>query len=259
VCSLLVKHASVTPQHARFAVCRAAAGNHLKVMKLLVTSRPDASSPTLFGSPMADAASAGSIEGMQLLMQHGADLRNAPDTAWRCYTRRSTRLLYRAARGGHLPAVRWLLSQGFSKAKVAEAFVGAVEGGHAAIARLLLEHNPCISTHGPMALRAAVCRHDVPIIQLLLEAGVFTQKAWLMRTTGLRSAKDMLDWAGNCMRQLNSDQATALLSTAIEYGHTDFAKLLLEARKAINQKSTIELKAAALKMGDAQLCQMIAM
>jgi hypothetical protein len=73
-CQLLLQQPCITAQGVRWAVRDAAAAGQLDVMQLLMTSRPDAASPDLYGNPMCAAAERGNLEAMQLLLQHGADI-----------------------------------------------------------------------------------------------------------------------------------------------------------------------------------------
>jgi hypothetical protein len=63
-------------------MCSAISCGRLDVLQLLLTERPDASSPHLVEPPMLCAARSGSVKAMQLLVEHGADINGRRGTPW---------------------------------------------------------------------------------------------------------------------------------------------------------------------------------
>jgi hypothetical protein len=111
IVSLLLSHPSCTAQAVRDAVCEAVSERQLEVLRMLVSSRPDAGSPRLRGSPMAEAALCGNIAAMEVLVQHGADVNGSRGSPWQCdedsFPWRCP--IYNAVLHGQVAAVAWLL------------------------------------------------------------------------------------------------------------------------------------------------------
>jgi hypothetical protein len=149
VCDLLAQHPCITAQSVRLAVCKAAAGGHLDVLQMLITSRPDAVSPGLYGNPMYEAAANSQIDSMQLLLQHGADINCTSGMPWSeaCQT---VPPVQAAVIQGQAPAtIQWMLEQG---ADAGPALKAAAVTDNLPVLRLLLDSGPDINTRGGPAI-----------------------------------------------------------------------------------------------------------
>jgi ankyrin repeat protein len=217
---------------------------HLEVLRLLVSSRPDAGSPKLRGSPMEVAAKLGDIAAMEVLVQHGADVNGSKGSAWRSDTdptepthaRRSP--LWMAVGHDRVKAVAWLLQQGISGegSGLGLALKAAAWQLDTTLMDMLLSYSPTqavIPRYGPSALLTAVeCGH-AEAAEELLKAGVPSTAQAIQHAEGLDGERDVRE---RLRRFLSWDEAyeqsSAILQAAIEHGHADFAQLLREARAA---------------------------
>lgn len=147
-------------------------------------------------TPLMEAASAGHVDIVRLLIAHGADV-NAQSTSGRIecvYTeltsppyrsklipRRclgNTPLMYGCA-GGHEEVVRVLLEAGANVEDHNEnghtPLMEAASAGHVPVAKILLEHGAGINTHSnefkESALTLACYKGHLDMVRFLLEAG----------------------------------------------------------------------------------------
>jgi hypothetical protein len=227
VCNLLAQHPTITAQTVRTAVVTAAGRGQAKSLQLLITSRPDAASPHLHGSPMFAAAANGHVESMQILLQHGADINCKPGTPWSEMgeARKSQPVQY-AVMNGRDRATQWMLEQG---ADAGPALAAAAEYGNLFAARLLLSKGAdTMLVWGGLALRSALRRGHDEMVHLLLSAGPpdgFMSKA--------RPHPDIVvDSLDFCVCRFlgkhDCHTASALLQAAVQHGHTVFAQMLQE-------------------------------
>jgi ankyrin repeat protein len=126
------------------------------------------------GTALQIATKAGSLDIIQLLLDHGADI-NASPAAQEGMT-----ALQAASRAGSLDVVRCLLEVGADLRSAAESHLGitalqiAVESGNIGIVETLLDaaaqvYNPLEPEYGGVLLRAAASHGYVSIILLLLD------------------------------------------------------------------------------------------
>jgi hypothetical protein len=235
VVSLLLNHPSCTAQAVRDAVCKAVRNKQLEVLRMLVSSRPDAGSPMLKGSPMQAATSCGYIAAMEVLVQHGADVNGSKGSPWQCDEDvfPAWRPICLTVMHGQIAAVAWLLQQGITgeDCGLGQALDAAAYSADAALMHMLLSHSPAqafIPSHGASALLIAVQLGHIAVAEELLKAGVPSsvqaiQHAWGCDSEG--SVRTLL------RKRLLTDheQAAALLQAAIQNGHPEFAQLLREA------------------------------
>jgi hypothetical protein len=156
VASVLLDHPSCTAQIVRDAVCEAACRGQLEVLQLLVSSRPDAGSPKLRGSPMGAAAMYGDVAAMEVLVQHGADVNGSKGSPWRSDEDSAPPLLEAVMRG-QVAAVAWLLQQGINAdgRGLGMALKLAAYRRDPTLVRMLLSYSPTqaiIRSHGTSAL-----------------------------------------------------------------------------------------------------------
>ena len=161
--------------------------NDLARMKTLVSSREAANAPGAFGAtPLMDAAIAGSVDAMTVLIDKGADIdaQNPFGT---------TALMMSATQ---IEKVRLLLGRG-AKATIASKqgrtalFIAAMSDGSAPIVRLLIAKGADVNAKDAFqntTLTAAAYGNDLDTIRLILDAGVDVNAAGVTGVTPLLGA-----------------------------------------------------------------------
>jgi hypothetical protein len=230
VCTLLACHPGVSAQTVRFSACQAAKQGHLDVLHLLLTSRPDASSPHLQDSPMCEAAQAGKVEAMQLLVQHGASVHNAWDTPWSSRQELKSPLCL-AAEMGHVEVVRWLLSQGMADTDIGISLECSAGCGHKGVVQALMECLTDVSTYGSSALAAAVNNGHLEVALLLFEACTPTERSVVQQASHLLALHLMNNglMQGPAPAHVIHDTVMTCVRAFTSYCHLDFAEVAVGA------------------------------
>jgi ankyrin repeat protein len=160
---------------------------------------------------------------MQLLVQHA---HNTGSNTYELATAFDDPLK-RAARGGHLEAVRWLLDHGGDPNT---ALAGCARSGHMDILRLLIDRGADILPDGPSLILCAILKVDVQVTQLLLEMGVPINTVVLQELQALQQAGVL----STCISHSSKQQSAALLEAAVRHGHTEFARLWGQAHATVH-------------------------
>ncbi|XP_038061254.1 ankyrin repeat domain-containing protein 17-like isoform X2 [Patiria miniata] len=186
-------------------------------------------------TPLMEAASAGHVDIVKLLIDYGADV-NAQSSAG------NTPLMY-ACSGGHEEAVKVLLDH---EANIEDhnenghtPLMEAASSGHVGIAKVLLERGAGINTHSnefkESALTLACYKGHLEMVQFLLEAGAdHEHKTDEMHTALMEASMDghvevarlLLDHGAQV--NMPADSFESPLTLAACGGHTKLADLLIE-------------------------------
>ncbi|XP_022091038.1 ankyrin repeat and KH domain-containing protein mask-like isoform X2 [Acanthaster planci] len=186
-------------------------------------------------TPLMEAASAGHVDIVKLLIDYGADV-NAQSSAG------NTPLMY-ACSGGHEDAVKVLLDHGANIEDHNEnghtPLMEAASSGHVGIAKVLLERGAGINTHSnefkESALTLACYKGHLEMVQFLLEAGAdHEHKTDEMHTALMEASMDghvevarlLLDHGAQV--NMPADSFESPLTLAACGGHTKLAALLIE-------------------------------
>ncbi|XP_017781821.1 PREDICTED: ankyrin repeat domain-containing protein 17-like isoform X2 [Nicrophorus vespilloides] len=186
-------------------------------------------------TPLMEAASAGHLDIVKLLVAHGADV-NAQSTSG------NTPLMYGCA-GGHQDVVRFLLGNGASVEDHNEnghtPLMEAASAGHVGLAMILLENGAGINTHSnefkESALTLACYKGHLEMVKFLLEAGADQEhKTDEMHTALMEASMDghvevarlLLD--SGAQVNMPTDSFESPLTLAACGGHVDLAMLLIE-------------------------------
>ncbi|XP_070515069.1 ankyrin repeat domain-containing protein 17 isoform X3 [Cardiocondyla obscurior] len=186
-------------------------------------------------TPLMEAASAGHVDIVTLLIAHGADV-NAQSTSG------NTPLMYGCA-GGHEEVVRVLLDSGANVEDHNEnghtPLMEAASAGHVQVAKILLERGAGINTHSnefkESALTLACYKGHLEMVRFLLEAGADQEhKTDEMHTALMEASMDghvevarlLLD--SGAQVNMPTDSFESPLTLAACGGHVDLAMLLIE-------------------------------
>ncbi|XP_050294137.1 ankyrin repeat and KH domain-containing protein 1-like isoform X2 [Anthonomus grandis grandis] len=192
-------------------------------------------------TPLMEAASAGHLDIVRLLVHHGADV-NAQSTSG------NTPLMYACA-GGHTEVsileevVKFLLENGANVEDHNEnghtPLMEAASAGHVALAKILLMHGAGINTHSnefkESALTLACYKGHLDMVRFLLEAGADQEhKTDEMHTALMEASMDghvevarlLLD--SGAQVNMPTDSFESPLTLAACGGHVDLAMLLIE-------------------------------
>ncbi|XP_022906707.1 ankyrin repeat domain-containing protein 17 isoform X2 [Onthophagus taurus] len=186
-------------------------------------------------TPLMEAASAGHLDIVRLLVVHGADV-NAQSTSG------NTPLMYGCA-GGHQDVVKFLLENGANVEDHNEnghtPLMEAASAGHVGLAKILLEHGAGINTHSnefkESALTLACYKGHLDMVKFLLEAGADQEhKTDEMHTALMEASMDghvevarlLLD--SGAQVNMPTDSFESPLTLAACGGHVDLALLLIE-------------------------------
>ncbi|XP_066594349.1 ankyrin repeat and KH domain-containing protein 1 isoform X2 [Prorops nasuta] len=186
-------------------------------------------------TPLMEAASAGHVDIVSLLIAHGADV-NAQSTSG------NTPLMYACA-GGHENVVRVLLKAGANVEDHNEnghtPLMEAASAGHVPVAKILLEYGAGINTHSnefkESALTLACYKGHLEMVRFLLEAGADQEhKTDEMHTALMEASMDghvevarlLLD--SGAQVNMPTDSFESPLTLAACGGHVDLAMLLIE-------------------------------
>ncbi|XP_031786072.1 ankyrin repeat and KH domain-containing protein mask isoform X3 [Nasonia vitripennis] len=186
-------------------------------------------------TPLMEAASAGHVDIVSLLIAHGADV-NAQSTSG------NTPLMYGCA-GGHEEVVKVLLEAGANVEDHNEnghtPLMEAASAGHVSVAKILLEHGAGINTHSnefkESALTLACYKGHLDMVRFLLEAGADQEhKTDEMHTALMEASMDghvevarlLLD--SGAQVNMPTDSFESPLTLAACGGHVDLAMLLIE-------------------------------
>ncbi|KAF7285836.1 ankyrin repeat and KH domain-containing protein 1-like isoform X5 [Rhynchophorus ferrugineus] len=186
-------------------------------------------------TPLMEAASAGHLDIVRLLVHHGADV-NAQSTSG------NTPLMYACA-GGHTEVVKFLLENGANVEDHNEnghtPLMEAASAGHVGLAKILLSHGAGINTHSnefkESALTLACYKGHLDMVRFLLEAGADQEhKTDEMHTALMEASMDghvevarlLLD--SGAQVNMPTDSFESPLTLAACGGHVDLAMLLIE-------------------------------
>ncbi|KAK9891834.1 hypothetical protein WA026_016633 [Henosepilachna vigintioctopunctata] len=186
-------------------------------------------------TPLMEAASAGHLDIVRLLVAHGADV-NAQSTTG------NTPLMYGCA-GGHTEVVQFLLEHGANVEDHNEnghtPLMEAASAGHVGLAKILLMHGAGINTHSnefkESALTLACYKGHLDMVRFLLEAGADQEhKTDEMHTALMEASMDghvevarlLLD--SGAQVNMPTDSFESPLTLAACGGHVDLAMLLIE-------------------------------
>ncbi|CAH0553399.1 unnamed protein product [Brassicogethes aeneus] len=186
-------------------------------------------------TPLMEAASAGHLDIVKLLVAHGADV-NAQSTSG------NTPLMYGCA-GGHTEVVKFLLENGANVEDHNEnghtPLMEAASAGHVGLAKILLMHGAGINTHSnefkESALTLACYKGHLDMVRFLLEAGADQEhKTDEMHTALMEASMDghvevarlLLD--SGAQVNMPTDSFESPLTLAACGGHVDLAMLLIE-------------------------------
>ncbi|XP_063991503.1 ankyrin repeat domain-containing protein 17 isoform X4 [Diachasmimorpha longicaudata] len=186
-------------------------------------------------TPLMEAASAGHVDIVSLLIAHGADV-NAQSTSG------NTPLMYGCA-GGHEDVVKVLLEAGANVEDHNEnghtPLMEAASAGHVPVAKILLENGAGINTHSnefkESALTLACYKGHLDMVRFLLEAGADQEhKTDEMHTALMEASMDghvevarlLLD--SGAQVNMPTDSFESPLTLAACGGHVDLAMLLIE-------------------------------
>ncbi|CAG9773085.1 unnamed protein product [Ceutorhynchus assimilis] len=186
-------------------------------------------------TPLMEAASAGHLDIVRLLVHHGAEV-NAQSTSG------NTPLMYACA-GGHTDVVKFLLENGANVEDHNEnghtPLMEAASAGHVGLAKILLMHGAGINTHSnefkESALTLACYKGHLDMVRFLLEAGADQEhKTDEMHTALMEASMDghvevarlLLD--SGAQVNMPTDSFESPLTLAACGGHVDLAMLLIE-------------------------------
>ncbi|KAF5307348.1 hypothetical protein FQR65_LT07065 [Abscondita terminalis] len=186
-------------------------------------------------TPLMEAASAGHLDIVRLLVAHGADV-NAQSSSG------NTPLMYGCA-GGHTDVVKFLLEHGANVEDHNEnghtPLMEAASAGHVELAKILLIHGAGINTHSnefkESALTLACYKGHLDMVRFLLEAGADQEhKTDEMHTALMEASMDghvevarlLLD--SGAQVNMPTDSFESPLTLAACGGHVDLAMLLIE-------------------------------
>lgn len=186
-------------------------------------------------TPLMEAASAGHVDIVKLLLEYGADA-NAQSSAG------NTPLMY-ACNGGHEEIVKILLEQGANIEDHNEnghtPLMEAASSGHVNIAKILLDKGAGINTHSnefkESALTLACYKGHLEMVKFLLEAGAdHEHKTDEMHTALMEASMDghvevarlLLDHGAQV--NMPADSFESPLTLAACGGHVKLASLLIE-------------------------------
>jgi hypothetical protein len=228
--SFIMQHPSIDAQAVRCAVCEAAACQHLAVLDLLLSSRPDGACSTLRHSPMYYAAFYGHRQAMQLLMQHGADINGRCGTPWSDWEEKYSPMRT-AAEMKQYDTVAWMLEHG---ADATAALEDAAKLGGTTFPRLLLDWGVDVKSTGADAIRTALWRCLYSVVHLLLSAG---PADYFM--SGAQERTRMGSFIRHCVPQIKPGEASALLQAAVQHEHTSFAQMLRSAGAVLTSSASV--------------------
>ncbi|XP_037094837.1 ankyrin repeat and KH domain-containing protein 1-like [Pollicipes pollicipes] len=186
-------------------------------------------------TPLMEAATAGHVEVVRLLIKHKADV-NAQSSSG------NTPLMY-ACSGGHVEVVRALLQAGANIEDANEnghtPLMEAASAGHVDVAQILLDHGAGINTHSnefkESALTLACYKGHLAMVRFLLEAGADQEhKTEEMHTALMEASMDghvevarlLLD--SGAQVNMPADSFESPLTLAACGGHVELALLLLD-------------------------------
>jgi ankyrin repeat protein len=219
-------------------VCEAAHRKQLEVLRVLVSSRPDAGNPELRGSPLLTATMCGNIAAMEVLVQHGADVNGSKGHPWHsdedCIPVWK-RPLYVAIFHKKLAAVAWLLQQGITgeRSGLGQALEQAARMADPTLMRMLLSYGPTqavVPSFGPSALLVAVEFGHAAVAEELLKAGVPSTAQAIQSAPSLSGERDVRELLKEYVYDHQAyAQSPAILQAALQHGHMEFAQLLRDA------------------------------
>jgi ankyrin repeat protein len=177
---------------------------------------------------MTAAASQGHIEVMRVLCQHGASIHNSSDTPWAGHW--SETPLEAAVNHQKAEAVVWLLEQG---ARPNDGLAQAASRGDVSTLQLLVRHEANVEAHGTRALHQAIDVGRASTAELLLELGAPSYLEAFCRKLCFCDVGTLLEWLSDSLDFVSSQDLRALHSTAVKYGHTEFARMLAAADRRL--------------------------
>ncbi|XP_076315719.1 ankyrin repeat and KH domain-containing protein 1-like [Tachypleus tridentatus] len=186
-------------------------------------------------TPLMEAASAGHVDIVKLLIDHSADVNAQTNQG-------NTPLMYACA-GGHEEVVKVLLESGASVEDHNEnghtPLMEAASAGHVGVSKILVEHGASINTHSnefkESALTLACYKGHLEMVRFLLEAGADQEhKTDEMHTALMEASMDghvevaklLLD--SGAQVNMPADSFESPLTLAACGGHVELATLLLE-------------------------------
>jgi ankyrin repeat protein len=108
--------------------------------------------------------------------------------------------------------------------EVGAGLVTAARGGHVPVVRYLLQEcGADASLYGPTALRVALEDGRLEAVCLLLEAGTPTDDVVALTQAARRG-----------LRRFNPEQFDTVLQAATQHGHVEFAEMLRDLRATAN-------------------------
>ncbi len=179
----------------------------------------------------------GSVKGVIMMLDKGADIRDQDDRALR-----------RASQEGHLEVVKYLAGLGANiHAQDDKAMRWASENGHLAVVKYLVEHGANIHAVGDSALRSASINGRLDVVKYLTEKGadIHAVDDWALIEAShnghLEVVKYLVEQGANI--HANNDEALRLASQS---GHLEVVKYLTEHGANIHADNDEALKFASV-------------
>eukprot|EP00095_Tigriopus_kingsejongensis_P010708 maker-scaffold179_size282488-snap-gene-1.25 protein:Tk10708 transcript:maker-scaffold179_size282488-snap-gene-1.25-mRNA-1 annotation:"ankyrin repeat and kh domain-containing protein 1" len=226
-----------TTEEGESLLSLACSAGYLELAQVLIAMRANIEDRGLKGdcTPLMEAASAGHLDIVKLLINHSADV-NAQSQSG------NTPLMHACA-GGHEAVVKALLEAGANVEDHNEnghtPLMEAASAGHVGVAKILLKFGAGINTHSnefkESALTLACYKGHLEMVRFLLDAGADQEhKTDEMHTALMEASMDghvevaklLLDHGAQV--NMPADSFESPLTLAACGGHVDLAMLLLE-------------------------------
>jgi hypothetical protein len=216
----LVSYPCMDATRLSWAANDAAAAGSVEEVHVLLTSRPDITTPDMWGEAMYRAAGRGHTQTMQHLLQHGASLgHDTQEWLWQA--------LMRACLHNRVDSAAWLLAQSIPDEEVGAVLVCTGTDESVAVINLFLTQQPgCMSTHGARAVYTALSCTQLEAARVLLELAAPEDVAlsWPAFTRG--SEQTRFQALNSQMTKYAPEHLAPVLEAAIQHGHSQVARML---------------------------------